>query len=225
MNIAGTYKYYDGPKGIDQDGIINSASIKVNGDRNSTFVTQTGDLNNAVVKVGFQAAPTYVSNSNTVDILQIGENNDARFGLTKGDFNDVDISQTGDNNYTEFSVKYGDSNILSETVVGYGGHRTRFDVKGDWGQVSSNNNVSITKKGNSNYVSGSITNGSFNNIDVTQFGKNNRVGTSWYTGDGINVTGSYNNVTLSQKGEANMSTNVVVGGGNTISVAQTSNSH
>jgi hypothetical protein len=196
----------------------NTVTAEIYGDGNETFQMQQGDLNKSTVKIGFQVNPTYLSDNNIASVEQFGNSNDASFGLTMGDDNDVTISQTGDLNYTEFSIMYGDANELTETVDG-NSNRTRFSIPAPWTTKSSDNTLDITKTGSTNYVSGAIK-GDGNDVVILQDGDNNKVGTSWYTGDGVNIIGDYNVVNIDQSGNANSSLNTINGNNNSINVTQ-----
>ena len=203
---------------ISSVGDENDATVKLNGDRNTASVSQQGNGNLVDLKVGFQTNPTYVSNDNIATITQIGNSNTAKSGLTWGDQNKDLISQTGDNNYFEIGVKYGNLNEITETTVG-NENRTRFDVPAGWGTFSDGNKLSITKTGNKNYASGKLE-GDLNVVTIDQTGDLNKVGTSWYTLDGVSITGSSNTVNISQNGTANQSLNSIQGNNNLIGVTQ-----
>ena len=57
-------------------------------------------------------------------------------------------------------------------------------------------------------------------ITTIQHGNDNRVGTDWYTGDGVNIDGNNNMVTVSQVNDGHMSLNTVAGDNNNITVTQ-----
>ena len=199
-------------------GAYNAANALINGSYNKTTQSQIGDGNISNVKIGFQTNPTYISDENQVTTYQKGNSNDASFGLTKGDGNVADISQIGNSNYTEFSVQYGNENTLTETVAG-NSNRTRLSISAAWGSSSDGNNINITKNGNGNFVAGVIT-GDNNNVDITQSGNNNLIGNSWYTNDGVNISGNGNTVGIQQLSDGNKSLNTVSGNSNSISVTQ-----
>ncbi|MDK2842259.1 MAG: hypothetical protein PWQ17_1764, partial [Anaerophaga sp.] len=199
---------------ISSVGNENDVTVKLNGDRNSSAVSQQGNGNSVDLKVGFQTNPTYPSNDNIATISQIGNSNTVKSGLTWGDQNKDVILQNGDNNYFEIGVKYGNLNEISETTTG-NENRTRFDVPAGWGTFSDGNKLSITKTGNKNYVSGKLE-GDLNIVTIDQNGDLNKVGTSWYTLDGVSITGSSNTVNISQDGTANQSLNTILGDGNMI---------
>lgn len=230
-NMAGLWQEHHAEATIDQAGAdnvariyqsgaafgdMNVATVAEYGDANTAELHQVGDGNKATAKLGH---PNYVSNLNMATIEQEGYGNDASFSLLKGSNNVVSIDQTyGDNNYSEYSVKYGDNNQI--TAVDEGNYnRTRLNVTADWGSNSSGNAITVTKTGDYNYVAGAVA-GSDNTINLLQNGNNNRVGTSWYTGDGINVQGNANLINISQMSDGNMSLNTVTGSGNTINVSQ-----
>ena len=128
------------------------------------------------------------------------------------------IAQTGDQNYSEYSVKYGDGNDLDVSVEG-SSNRTRFSIDADWGSVSSSNVLSVDKDGDTNYFTGSIK-GSSNTVNVTQDGDGNRIGTDWYTKDGISIVGDGNSATVMQKSDMNSASVTVTGSGNMATVTQ-----
>ncbi len=196
----------------------NQSVAKINGDMNRTEQSQFGNDNASTVKVGFQSSPTYASDNNNVKTFQTGNSNTASFGLTWGDDNISRIRQTGDNNYTEISIKYGDDNSMKENATG-NSNRTRLGIEAPWGSSSDANVVDIRKNGDANYVSGYIL-GDGNMVDIVQHGNDNRVGTDWYTGDGVNIDGNNNMVTVSQVNDGHMSLNTVTGDNNNITVTQ-----
>jgi hypothetical protein len=196
-------------------GDLNLATIKQNGDDNSSDIYQFGEGNSASALSGHA---NYVSNLNNVVMKQVCDANTASFSLLWGDGNEADINQLGSSNYTEYSVGYGDDNIATMKVTG-DFNRTRFGITAPWGSQSSDNELSITKTGNYNYVSGSVV-GDQNDITLVQEGNSNRIGTSWYTNDGVNITGDLNTVNVSQLSDGNSSINTVTGNNNTISVIQ-----
>jgi hypothetical protein len=92
-------------------------------------------------------------------------------------------------------------------------------VPAGWGTFSDGNKLSITKTGNTNYVSGKLE-GDLNMVTINQTGDLNRVGTSWYTLDGVSITGSSNTVNISQDGTANQNLNTILGNENMIGISQ-----
>jgi hypothetical protein len=192
------------------------AVIEQNGDDNYARARQfSGDGNDATIKQGNAA---YVSSGNEGDIRQEGDGNDASFVLTRGDDNDVAIDQLGDNNYSEYSVKYGDANDIDVTVDG-NSNRTRLSIDAGWGSRSSGNMITVEKYGDTNYLTGSIE-GDGNMVDIFQDGNDNRVGTSWYTKDGVAISGDGNMVDVMQTGNGHMSTTMINGNSNTATITQ-----
>ena len=193
--------------------LYSSATVSLTGDENDVSVDQNGVAHDASVSVG-----PYASNMNIVSIDQIGDANDASFSVQMGDANDVDIAQDGSANYSEYSVKYGSSNMITADISGVG-NRTRLGIDAGWGSMSSGNILSVTKTGDNNYLSGSIE-GSSNTVTVLQDGTGNRIGTSWYTNDGINISGSSNMVDISQMSDNNSASVSVTGSNNSATIHQ-----
>ena len=208
FNTAGVWQEHHGDATIQQYGSDNDGQIYQSGSPNQA-------LNQASITQGVSA---YTSNFNAADIRQNGEGNTASFGLQMGDHNDVDIDQIGNQNYSELSIKYGDLNEVTMDVDGVG-NRTRFSIDASWGAKSSSNVVNFSKTGDGNYLSGKIE-GDGNMVDVSQTGNSNRVGTDWYTKDGVAIMGNSNTVSVTQMSNSNFSTVTVNGSNNTATVTQ-----
>ena len=192
------------------------ATIQQYGDENYARARQfQGENNSATIKQGNSA---YESNGNYGDIRQEGSGNTASFSLKRGDDNDVSVSQDGDQNYSEYSVASGDANKI-DVSVGGSANRTRFSIDSDWPSFSSSNTLYVDKDGDTNYFTGSIK-GSGNTVDVTQHGDDNRIGTSWYTKDGVSIAGDGNTATVSQMSDMNSASVTMSGSGNTATVTQ-----
>lgn len=200
------------------NGNSNKSTALMYGNENVTNVEQQGNGNSTDVRIGFQTNKTYPSNKNEVAILQVGDNNNVISGLTWGDENKDRIEQRGDANYFEIGVKYGNLNEITEITEG-NENRTRFSVPANWGSFSDGNKLTITKAGDKNYVSGKMQ-GDLNTVTIDQVGDLNKVGTSWYTEDGVSIEGSSNMVDILQNGTANQSLNSILGNQNAIGVAQ-----
>ena len=192
---------------------LNEASIMQKGNDNIAGILQEGDGNKAASTIG-----PYDSHRNSTNIHQDGNGNDASFTMQAGDDNVVKIDQVGDQNDSEYFVKYGDANDIDVTVEGTS-NRTRLSIDASWGSRSSNNTITVEKDGNTNYLSGSIE-GYGNMVDVSQIGNDNRVGTSWYTKDGVAIAGDGNTVDVTQNGSGHMSTTMINGNNNTATVMQ-----
>jgi len=210
-NENDAHVYQSGTAGL----AVNSAFVSQNGNLNEADVNQDGEGNSASVQQGHAA---YTSSSNTADIDQMGNSNTASFGLQDGDGNEVTASQDGSGNYSDFFVEYGNDNTISTSVVG-DGNRTEFEVDADWSVWSSDNSITIDKDGDSNYVAGYVK-GDDNTVSITQDGSGNMVGSDWYTGDGVNITGSNNTVSVSQMSDGNVSMTTVNGSNNTATITQ-----
>jgi len=191
-------------------------NIEQNGDENSALLRQYSGFGNSASII--QGVSNYSSNVNIANLKQIGNNNDAKFHLTWGDVNEVIIFQEGDNNYSEYTVKYGDGNNVTVNVLG-DNNRSRFNVNAAWGSTSSDNSLDIQKTGDGNYLSGKLE-GDMNEVNVIQNGNNNRIGTSWYTTDGINIAGNSNLVNVSQFSDSNSAFVNVSGDTNTATISQ-----
>ena len=98
-------------------------------------------------------------------------------------------------------------------------NRTRLSIDAGWGSRSSGNTITVEKDGDTNYLSGKIE-GDGNMVDVSQIGNDNRVGTSWYTKDGVAITGDGNMVDVTQTGNGHMSKTTINGNSNTATVTQ-----
>lgn len=227
-NTAGVWQEHHGEVTISQEGdnndsrayqsgtraeSLNSSSTSMTGNDNSTDTYQDGEGNSASINIG-----PYLSDLNTIEMDQNGDDNDASFSVQMGDGNDISIDQDGSSNYSEYSVKYGDDNTITADVDGTS-NRTRFSIDTEWGGMSSGNTLSVTKSGDSNYLSGSIE-GDNNSVTVLQDGNGNSVGTSWYTKDGVDITGDSNTVDISQTSDNNSAYTSMTGNSNTATITQ-----
>lgn len=108
MQLSRTYAFGD----IDQIGNDNRATLTINesyiGNNNSGVIYQRGDFNTAKAVVG-QSNPLTIASDITMDISQIGYDNDANI-LSEGWWNNATISQKGDNNIGSIN-QLGDLNV------------------------------------------------------------------------------------------------------------------
>ena len=226
-NEAGLWQEHHGEASVLQSGVrnealvsqsgatsggLNEVAIAQHGSRNLADAYQRGEGNKANIQQGIGS---YFSNDNTANVTQTGDGNEAYATLEWGGGTEVDINHNGDDNYSEFSVKYGSDNAFTADVGG-SSNKTRFLIAPDWGSV---NKISVKKLGNGNNIAGYIS-GHRNLVDVVQEGDFNNVGTSWNTGDGVNLKGVDNNVSVAQMSNSNTSFSSVTGHYNSISVMQ-----
>ena len=84
------------------------------------------------------------------------------------------------------------------------------------------NDLMVVEKGSGNRATGHIV-GDYNDVDVSQQGTSNWVGTGagWNAKDGVVISGDYNTTSISQQGPAHMSTVMQTGDMNTSTITQT----
>jgi hypothetical protein len=190
---------------IVQTGSWNSAVQVVAGDYNTADITQSGASNIAAAGV--------LGAGNTVDIDQ--SNSDP------GDINNLAVvGVVGQDNYMEVD-QTGQRNDLLFGEVGFVGA----------GSEMYNSTVNVTQSGDDNQVVGFAL-GDDNDIDVTQSGNGNFVGSVDYSltlggppsiddiASGISVIGDGNTVDITQSGDGNTATANILGNGNTSTITQ-----
>lgn len=197
------------------------------GEGNTGSITQTGSWNSAVQVVA--------GGYNTADITQSGASNIAAVGVL-GARNTVDIDQSnsdsGDINNLAVVGVVGQDNYMEVDQTGQR-NDLLFGEVGLMGAGSEmyNSTVNVTQSGSDNQVVGYAI-GDDNDIDVTQSGNGNFVGSVDYSlplggtpgidsiVSGISVIGNGNTADITQGGNGNTATANVHGNGNTSTITQ-----
>jgi Curlin associated repeat len=199
------------------------------GDRNIVKTDQQGDYNYSDIKLN--SAGIGKANDNKVDVKQVGDYNHFELGIVRGDIggdnNNVDIDHDGNGHFNRVKIDGSNNKIKINAKGNYGG--SQYDGnRGDWNfkngapvwtATSDNNDFVLTQDGIRNYATGFVA-GDNNDIRLTQTGNNNLIGTSWYTQDGVAMTGNNNFVQIRQLSDGNSSMNTITGNGNNINVLQ-----
>jgi hypothetical protein len=148
-------------------GNSNNAVIDSNGNGkdiskgNSIILTQTGNGNNAEVKMTGTAnnltATTSGGNSNGVISLTAGDRNLQQITVSSGSNNTVNISQTGNNN-SVIGTAVGSGNNVNMSQDGFG-HTATFDIIGNSNTVKTSQlgigdvtPLNIVMKGSNNVI-------------------------------------------------------------------------
>jgi Curlin associated repeat len=198
------------------------------GNLNVLKTDQHGDYNFSDVKLNEVGIGT--SNSNDVNVKQTGDYNHFELGIGRGDIgadnNKVDADHSGNGHYHRVSVDGSNNDIkinASGNVGGsqYAGNRGDWDFKVStpWNSTSDNNSFVLKQTGMNNAGTGKVA-GDNNDIDLTQTGNDNLIGTDWYTNDGVVIEGNNNMVKVRQLSNDNSSMNTITGNGNTVNVLQ-----
>ncbi|WP_282781445.1 hypothetical protein [Phaeodactylibacter xiamenensis] len=201
---------------MEQYGDFNNIDVTVMGDRNDVDVIQQGDDNDVLVEAGVFGG----ANANSVSFDQDGSGNYLETKLVAGSANNtLDGAQTGDDNFYRFGFR-GDNNEANLEVNG-NSNRGSWGISSSFPERSDDNTLDITvNNGNNNFTTGSV-NGDNNDIDIIQEnGDGNRVGSSWFTTDGVEITGDMNTVDIHQSGDNHSSFTSMTGNHNVSTVTQ-----
>jgi len=192
----------------------NSADVKQHGDDNSASVDQDGESNSVLIEQG-----VYGSSYNSIaDFTQIGDGNYFETKQVRSFDNSVVGTQEGDGNYYRVGLR-GSDNDVTMNMLGDANRGSWSIGSLGWPHQPADNELSIDVIGDGNYSTGSIK-GDDNSVTIQQFGDGNRIGTSWYTTDGVDIAGNSNVVTIDQFSDFNSASVSVTGSGNSSTVLQ-----
>lgn len=153
--------------------------------------------NNNVAIVDMNNAGSATSLANIIDVLQTGDTTATEIHM-KGSNNLMQVIQTGNNNVFQATVEAGSTQV-SVNQTGGNGNQTVLDLK------SNNGKVDI------------VTVGASNMISIAQDGP---AGTNGHYAK-LDLTGSGNQVSVTQNGSIDMTTNIKsVGNSNSFSIIQ-----
>ncbi|MFW5725550.1 MAG: hypothetical protein ACOCX0_03810, partial [Bacteroidota bacterium] len=212
---------------IAQDGMdnyakaeqINSATstalITQIGSDNSADVDQVGASNSVLIQQGVYGG----AERSVAEFTQNGEDNYLEAKMVKSYDNTVTGSQEGDNNFYRAGVRGSDNTVSMDMVGDANKGSWTVGSLGGWPHQPEGNEVSIDVEGDGNITSGTVL-GDFNEVTLIQEGNDNKIGTLWYSQDGVHISGEMNTVSVGQFSDGNSSMNTVVGNGNTINVVQ-----
>ncbi|NBC00298.1 MAG: hypothetical protein GVY15_05500 [Bacteroidetes bacterium] len=199
---------------IDMDGFRNFSDVSQIGDENQAFVTQDGDDNSVLIEQGvFGGASETVA-----DFTQEGDGNYFETKQVRSLNNSVTGTQVGDNNYYRASLR-GSDNTVTMDMVGDANRGSWSIGSLGWPHQPEGNTLTIDVDGDDNYSTGSIK-GDYNTVDITQHGLGNRIGSSWYTTDGVTIEGSHNTATIMQTSDMNSAVLSQMGNSNTATITQ-----
>ena len=187
---------------VDQNsGASSLATVDVLGSTNNITVGQIGSDHEADIDLSL-SSPSNLASDNTVSVQQSGGNNNYLKAGTKGGDNNIFTSdQFGNDNFHRVSFN-GSDNTISINVTG-DANRGDWEISTGYPPNADFNSLTLTQDGYNNYATGEIE-GDYNTVSVTQVGDQNRVGTSWYTQDGVDILGDYNTTTIGQDGDFNI---------------------
>ena len=218
-NILSALQYgNDNYLNVDQNRDIgpgyNKAYVEQYGDENTASVTQDGESNSVLVRQG-----EYGGSYNSVaDFTQTGDGNYFETKQVRSYGNTVSGTQEGDDNYYRASVR-GSDNTVTMDMLGDANFGSWSISSLGWPHQPADNELSIDVVGSDNYSTGRIA-GDNNTVTIMQYGEGNRIGTSWYTSDGVNIAGDFNTVSISQQSDFNSASVFVSGNGNSATVTQ-----
>lgn len=210
-------------------GASDKSTLFAQGSGNTVRTDQTGDEN--LVGVKLNDAMIGNANGNEVNVQQAGDYNYLTLGIRRGDIggdrNIVKVDQEGNGQYHRLTAD-GSANDIRIKATGNVGGSQYAGNRGDWAftngspvwtETSDRNELDLVQDGTRNYATGVVA-GDGNDINISQTGNNNLVGTNWYDRDGVAISGNNNDVNIMQTGNGNSSLNNVTGNGNAINVNQ-----
>ncbi|WP_158551363.1 hypothetical protein [Rhodohalobacter sp. SW132] len=199
---------------VSQRGQAGTADITQNGDDNTAFVRQNGVGNSVLIEQGVYGGAT----ASIADFTQIGDGNYFETKQVRSVDNRVTGTQLGDDNYYRASVR-GEDNSVSMDVAGDENRGSWAISSLGWPHQPTGNSLTLDVTGSNNYSTGSIA-GDNNTVTVAQDGLGNRLGTSWYTSDGVSIAGDANSVSIGQFSDYNTASVSVAGNSNTATITQ-----
>lgn len=192
----------------------NSADVEQRGDENIASVTQDGESNSVLIEQGVYGGAT----SSIADFTQMGNGNYFETKQVRSVGNSVVGTQTGDDNYYRASVR-GEDNTVTMDMDGDANRGSWAISSLGWPHQPTGNTLSIDVEGSDNYSTGSIA-GDYNTVSVVQEGLGNRLGTSWYTTDGVSISGDLNSASVMQTSDFNTASVSIAGNSNTATITQ-----
>ena len=185
----------------------NSIYIDQVGDGSTINLTQEGQTN----KIGFSEGERFVleGDGQTVTVKQDGNNNIIKGSVEQADAVDYNTTVTGDNNTLEYD-QGGSGSIAGSTktlTVDGNLNTLKFEQATTSSALNATQNIAVT--GNSNTYTSTINSNDVGNT-VTVAGNSNTIAMTQQGAVGKNVemllTGSSNNISLTQKSTTNADT-------------------
>lgn len=210
------------------------STILAIGNWNKVKTDQNGHDNFSEIKLNWSGFGT--ADYNDVNVKQVSHYNHFELGITRGDLggdvNKVDVDQVGIGHWHKVNIDgssndiriYAKGNYWGSQYIGNRGVWNFIDGSPLWTETSDYNEFDLVQDGTKNYATGIVA-GDYNDIDITQKGDYNNVGTSWYTTDGIVVTGNRNTAGITQTGDLNTGTITQTGDWNTGTITSVGNGH
>ena len=181
---------------------------------NDAIVSQTGDDNSVFIAQGVFGG----ASESVADFTQDGDGNYFETKQVRSFNNSVTGTQVGDDNFYRASLR-GSDNTVTMDMVGDANRGSWSIGSLGWPHQPEGNTLTIDVDGDDNYSTGSIK-GDYNTVDITQFGAGNRIGSSWYTTDGVVIEGNHNTTMISQTGDSHSAALTQMGDGNTATITQ-----
>lgn len=192
----------------------NSADIEQHGDDNTASVTQDGESNSVLIEQGVYGG----AESSIAEFTQLGDGNYFETKQVRSVGNTVTGTQTGDDNFYRASLR-GSDNTVTMDMEGDANRGSWSIGSLGWPHQPAGNTLSIDVDGSDNYSTGSIA-GDYNTVSVVQEGLGNRLGTSWYTTDGVSISGDLNSASVMQTSDFNTASVSIAGNSNTATITQ-----
>lgn len=208
------YGYENNARARQFNGNGNSASVEQHGDDNRADVLQTGNSNRVLIEQGVFGS----SYGSIAEFTQTGDGNYFETKQVRSIDNSVIGTQEGDNNYYRVGLR-GSDNVVTMDMKGDANRGSWTIGSLGWPHQPVDNQLSINIVGDGNISTGVIR-GDDNVVVIQQFGDGNRIGTLWYTTDGVSIAGNDNVVTIDQFSDFNSATVSVTGNGNSATVYQ-----
>lgn len=199
-------------------GNDNKTDFEIWGNYNDTYGYQTGDDHEATIDMwgdrNYAKIDQKGGDDNGASLWTTGDWND--FYMTQdGEDNSMRVESGGDHNYVKFVQKQDDNKAyLNMRGTGPGTNGRPISAHN-----SDYNDVRLTQDGEDNLFSGYVA-GDRNDLDITQSGDYNTIGTGMWNADGVNVWGNYNDVDVHQSGMGHDATVNVTGSWNVSSTTQ-----
>jgi len=181
---------------------------------NDAIVSQTGDDNTVLIEQGVFGG----ASESVADFTQQGAGNYFETKQVRSFNNSVTGTQVGDNNYYRASLR-GSDNTVTMDMIGDANRGSWSIGSLGWPHEPEGNTLTIDVDGDDNYSTGSIK-GDYNTVDIAQFGSGNRIGSSWFTTDGVVIEGNHNTATIAQMGNSDHASTMQMGDGNTATITQ-----
>lgn len=191
-----------------------SVTITQNGSENVAAVNQTGSDNTVSIEQGVFGG----AESSIAEFTQLGDGNYFETKQVRSVGNSVTGTQTGDDNYYRASLR-GSDNTVTMDMEGDANRGSWSIGSLGWPHQPAGNSISIDVDGSDNYSTGSIA-GDYNTVTVVQEGLGNRLGTSWYTTDGVSISGDLNTASVMQTSDFNTASVSIAGNSNTATITQ-----